>query len=90
MFGLNKQTQLPPSSCRSRYVVINNFKPPRCIKASFYIPENRFNFPTTKGFEMYISIKLVCNAWQFTFIFKPHQIIFIHYKSRIATAIRDL
>ena len=23
---------------------------PRCIKASFYIPENRLNFPATKEF----------------------------------------
>ena len=30
------------------------------------------------------------NIWQSYFIFKPHQIIFIHYKSRIATAIRGL
>ena len=30
------------------------------------------------------------NTWQFSSIFKPHQIIFIHYKSRIATAIRGL
>ena len=30
------------------------------------------------------------NTWQFWSIFKPHQIIFIHYKSRIATAIRGL
>ena len=34
------------------------FKPSRCIKASFYIPENRFNFPTNKGFRMKISMKL--------------------------------
>ena len=26
------------------------FKPPRCIKASFYIPENSFNFPATEEF----------------------------------------
>ena len=30
------------------------------------------------------------NTWQFSLIFKPHQVIFIHYKSRIATAIRGL
>ena len=34
------------------------FKPSRCIKASFYIPENRLIFPTTKGFRMKISMKL--------------------------------
>ena len=30
------------------------------------------------------------NTWQFSLLYKPHQIIFIHYKSRIATAIRGL
>ena len=29
------------------------------IKASFYIPENRLSFPTTKGFRIQISMKLV-------------------------------
>ena len=27
--------------------------------ASFYIPENRLNFPTTKGFRTKISLKLI-------------------------------
>ena len=35
------------------------FKPPRCIKASFYIPENTLNFPTAEGFRTKISMKLV-------------------------------
>ena len=30
------------------------------------------------------------NTWQFSLIFQPFQIIFIHYESRIATAIRGL
>ena len=30
------------------------------------------------------------NTWAFSLIFKLHQIIFIHYKSKIATAIRGL
>ena len=29
------------------------------------------------------------NTWQFSLIFKPHQIIFIHYKSRIAAVDED-
>ena len=32
-------------------------KPSRCIKASFYIPENRPNFPTTKGVRREITRK---------------------------------
>ena len=35
------------------------FKPPRCIKASFHISKNRYNFPTTSGFRMKISMKQV-------------------------------
>ena len=70
--------------------IILVFKSSRCIKASFYIPENTPNFPTTKGFRTKISMKLVNSTLQFSLIFKPHQIIFIHYKSRIATAIRGL
>ena len=57
------------------------FKPWRCIKASFYTPENRLNFPTTNGFRMNIFMKLV---YQYIVIF------FIRYKPRIATAIRGL
>ena len=30
------------------------------------------------------------NTWNFFKFFKPHQVIFIHYKLRIATAIRGL
>ena len=29
------------------------------MKASFYIPDNRPNFPTTKGFRTKVSMKLV-------------------------------
>ena len=65
-------------------------KPSRCIKASFYIPENRLNFPTTGGFKMKISMKLVYQYMAIFINFHPLQIIFIHYKSRIATAIRGL
>ena len=39
--------------------VLKPFKLPRCIKASFHIPENRLNFPTTRGFRTKISMKLV-------------------------------
>ena len=42
------------------------FKSSRCIKTSFYIPANRPNFPTTKGFRMKISTKL---AYQYIAIF---------------------
>ena len=34
------------------------FKSSRCIKTSFYIPENRPNFPTTRVFRMEISMRM--------------------------------
>ena len=42
------------------------FKASRCIKASYYIPENRFIFLTTKGFRVKISMKM---AYQYIAIF---------------------
>ena len=47
------------------------FKPSRCIKASFYIPEIRPNFPTTKGFRREISMKLVYQYMAIFFTFSP-------------------
>ena len=71
-------------------LALKPFKSARYIKASFHIPENRLNFPTTKGFRTKISKKLVCQYMTIFFNFHSLQIIFIHYKSRIATAIRGL
>ena len=69
---------------------VQPFKLSRCIKASFYIPENRLYFPTTKGSERKFPWNWFTNTWQFSLVSKPHQIIFSHYKSGIATAIRGL
>ena len=40
-------------------------------KASFYIPENILNFPTTNGFRMKISMKLVYEYMAIFFTFPP-------------------
>ena len=40
-------------------------------KALFYIPENRLNFPTTNGFRMEISMKLVYEYMAIFFTFPP-------------------
>ena len=45
--------------------------PPRCIKASFNIPENRLKFPTTGGFRTKISIKLVYQYMAIFLNFSP-------------------
>ena len=52
-------------------IIFNPFKPSRCIKASFYITENRLNFPTTRGFRMKISMKLVYQYMAVFFNFPP-------------------
>ena len=54
------------SHCTSRFT----FQHWRCIKSSFYIPENRLNFATTKGFRTKISMKLVYQYVVFFFNFK--------------------
>ena len=41
------------------------------VKASFYIPENRLNFPTTKDFRMKILIQLVYQYMAIFFNFTP-------------------
>ena len=41
------------------------------IKAAFYIPENRPNFSSTKGFKMNISMKLVYHFMTIFFTFSP-------------------
>ena len=45
------------------------FKPSRCIKASFHIPENRLNCPTTRDFRMNIPMKLVYQHMEILFTF---------------------
>ena len=76
-------------------IVCFPFKPSRCIKESFYISENipimslQLGVLERKGFRTKM-ILVYQYTWRFFLILKPHQIIFIHYKSRIATAIRGL
>ena len=48
-------------------------------------PWKQILFPTTKGLRMKISMKLVYQYIAIFFNFHPLQLIFIHYKSRIAT-----
>ena len=54
------------SSSFSSSLIYKPFKPYRCVKASFYITENRLDFPTTKGFRTKIPTKFV---YQFMAIF---------------------
>ena len=52
-------------------VITKPFKPSRCIKASFYIPENTIDFPTTRGFRRKITMKLVYQYMVIFFTFSP-------------------
>ena len=70
------------------FLLLQPFKPSRCIKASFYIPEI-FSLQL-RVLERKFSLNWPTYTWRFSSIFEPHPIIFIHYKLRIATAIRDL
>ena len=66
--GSSRQTTLVQ---RLLFAGIPPFKPSRCIKASFYIPENRLNFPATKGFMLKISLKLLYQYMTIFFKFSP-------------------
>ena len=46
-------------------------RPSRSIKASFYIPVNRLNFPTTEGFVIKMSLKLIYQYMVIFFNFRP-------------------
>ena len=61
--------------------MVQPFKPSRCIKASFYILENRLTFSTIKGFRTKIFMKLV---YQYMAIFFN----FPHFKSSSFTTCR--
>ena len=45
---------------------LERVNPSRCIKASFYISENRLYFPKIRGYRMTISLKPVYNSLQFS------------------------
>ena len=56
---------------RVTYFIPLGFKPSRCSKESFYIPENTIYFPTTKGFRRKIPMKLVYQYMVIFFTFPP-------------------
>ena len=47
------------------------FKPSRCIKESFYMPENRLNLLQRGVLERKFPWSLRTNTWEFSLIFKP-------------------
>ena len=71
-------------------LLLNPLSPHAALKHHFTSLKKPLHFPRTRGIRMKISMKLVYDTWWISLIFHPHQVIFIHYKSRIAPAIRGL
>ena len=70
--------------------VFNPLSPYDALKHHFTSLESDLIFLQLGGFRMKLQWNWFTNTWQFPLIFHPLQVIFIHYKSRIATAIRGL
>ena len=54
-----------------RQLLINPLNPHNALKHHFTIPENRLNFPTTRGLRMKISMRLVYQYMAIIFNFSP-------------------
>ena len=69
---------------------INQLSPRDALKHHFTSLKTDLIFLQPKVLKQKFSWNWFTNTLQFSLLFKPHQIIFIHYKSRIATAILGL
>ena len=70
--------------------LINPLNPHDALKHHFTSLRTDLIFLQLRVLERKFPSSWFTNTWQFSVIFKPHQIIFIHYKLRIATAICGL
>ena len=71
----------------------NPFSPQNALKHNFTSLKTDLIFLQRRVLEPKFPGNWFTNTWYFSWIFKPHQvffIMFIHYKSRIAAAIRGL
>ena len=68
----------------------NPLSPHDALKHHFTFLKTAIIFLQLRVLEWIFPWNWFTNTWQFSLIIKQHQIIFIHYKSRIATAIRGL
>ena len=68
----------------------NPLSPHDALKHHFTSLKTHLIFRQPRVLEYLFLWNWFTNTWQFSLIFKPHQIIFIHYKSKIATAILGL
>ena len=65
---------------------LNPLSPHDALKHHFTSLKTVLIFPQLRVLERKFPWNWFTNTWQFSLIFKPYQIIFIHYKSRIAAA----
>ena len=68
----------------------NPLSPQDALKHHFTFLKTDLIFLQIRVLEWNFPCDWFTNSWHFFAIFKPHQIILIHYKSRIAIAIRGL
>ena len=69
---------------------LNTLNPHNALTHHFTSLKTDLIFLQQRALERKFLLNWFTNTWQFSFIFKRHQIIFIHFKSRIAAAIRGL
>ena len=88
-------------SCQSFHYFFSNLTVMTVGKRSWQCMFKKFNplsphdalkhhFTSLKTDLIFLQQRVLERKFPWNLIFKPHQIIFIHYKSRIATAIRGL
>ena len=68
----------------------NPLSPHDAIKHHFTSLKTYLIFLKLRVLDRKFPLNLFNTTWSFSLIFEPHQVIFIHYKSRIAAAIRGL
>ena len=74
----------------SSQLALNPLSPHDALRHHFTSLKTHFIFLQQRVLEWKFSWHWFTNTWQFSVLFHPHQIIFIRYKSRIATAIHGL
>ena len=89
--GTDKPVPGLSASTENTIHLLSPLCPHDALKHHFTSLKTDLIFLQPKGLGMNISMKLVYQYnMAISLLFHPHKIIFIHYKSRIATAIRGL
>ena len=91
--GWNKRSFYPPISRRREHETLNRscfnpLSPNDALKHHFTSLKTDLIVQSLRFLERKFPWNWFTKTWQFSVIFKSYQIIFMHYKSRIATAIR--